>query len=72
LHFRLRRGPLARRSSEGACTQDASKHCSSEIPDVTRITAFPELRNLLKSHPIDPLRAFGQECRAELQALKDP
>jgi hypothetical protein len=32
---------------------------------------FPELRSLLKSHPIDPLRAFSEECRAELQALKD-
>jgi hypothetical protein len=33
---------------------------------------FPELRNLLKSHPIDPLRTFSEECRAELQAFKDP
>ena len=32
---------------------------------------FPELRDLLKSHPIDPLRAFSEECRAELQGLKD-
>jgi hypothetical protein len=33
---------------------------------------FPELRDLLKTHPIDPLRAFSEECRAELQAFKDP
>jgi hypothetical protein len=33
---------------------------------------FPELRALLKSHPIDPLRAFSEECRTELQVLKDP
>jgi hypothetical protein len=33
---------------------------------------FPELRDLLKTHPIDPLRAFSEECRAELQGLKDP
>jgi hypothetical protein len=33
---------------------------------------FPELRDLLKSHPIDPLRTFSEECRAELQAFKDP
>jgi hypothetical protein len=32
---------------------------------------FPELRGLLKSHPIDPLRTFSEQCRAELQALKD-
>jgi hypothetical protein len=30
---------------------------------------FPELRKLMNSHAIDPLRAFGEECRAELQAL---
>jgi hypothetical protein len=33
---------------------------------------FPELRDLLKTHPIDPLRALSEECRAELQGLKDP
>ena len=26
---------------------------------------------LVNSHPIDPLRAFSEECRAELQALQD-
>ena len=30
---------------------------------------FPELRKLMNSHAIDPLQAFGEECRAELQAL---
>jgi|ERR1700739_451326 hypothetical protein len=30
-----------------------------------------ELRNLLDSHAIDPLRDFSEECRAELEALKD-
>ena len=29
----------------------------------------PELRELISSHSIDPLRAFSKECRAELQAL---
>ena len=33
---------------------------------------FPELRNLLNTHPMDPLRAFSEECRAELQAFRDP
>jgi hypothetical protein len=33
---------------------------------------FPELRNLLNTHPMDPLRAFSGECRAELQAFRDP
>ena len=33
---------------------------------------FPELRKLMDSHAIDPLRAFSDECRAELQALKHP
>jgi hypothetical protein len=33
---------------------------------------FPELRDLLKTHPIDPLRAFSEECRVELLALKYP
>ncbi len=32
---------------------------------------FPELRDLMSSHAIDPLRAFSEECRAELQALQD-
>jgi hypothetical protein len=29
---------------------------------------FPELRKLMNSRAIDPLHAFGEECRAELQA----
>jgi hypothetical protein len=33
---------------------------------------FPELRSLMNSHPIDPLRAFSEECRAELETLRDP
>jgi hypothetical protein len=33
---------------------------------------FPELRELLNTQGLDPLRAFSEECRAELQALKDP
>jgi hypothetical protein len=32
---------------------------------------FPELRNLLNSDSIDPLRAFSEECRAELRSLRD-
>src|SRR4051794_8835563 len=32
---------------------------------------FPELRSLIASHPMDPLRAFSEECRFELEALKD-
>jgi hypothetical protein len=31
---------------------------------------FPELRELMSSHAIDPLRAFSEECRAELQDRK--
>jgi hypothetical protein len=27
---------------------------------------FPELRDLMNSHTIDPLRAFSEECREEL------
>jgi hypothetical protein len=34
--------------------------------------AFPEFRKLLNTQAFDPLRAFSEECRAELQALKDP
>ena len=30
---------------------------------------FPELRSLMNSHAVDPLRTFGEACRAELQAL---
>jgi hypothetical protein len=33
---------------------------------------FLELRELTNSHAIDPLRAFSETCRAELQALKAP
>jgi hypothetical protein len=32
---------------------------------------FPEVRALVSSHAIDPLRAFSEECRAELRALSD-
>jgi hypothetical protein len=32
---------------------------------------FTELRDLMNSHPIDPLRAFSEECRAELETLRD-
>jgi hypothetical protein len=30
---------------------------------------LPEVRKLMDSHAIDPLRTFSEECRAELQAL---
>jgi hypothetical protein len=30
---------------------------------------FPEVRKLVNSHAIDPLRAFADECRAEMRAL---
>ena len=33
---------------------------------------FPELRKLMSSHAVDPLRAFSEECHAELQALTAP
>jgi hypothetical protein len=33
---------------------------------------FHEFRELVKSHTIDLLRPFTDECRAELQALRDP
>ena len=32
---------------------------------------FPELRKMMDSHAIDPLRAFSEECRGELLSLKD-
>jgi hypothetical protein len=32
---------------------------------------FPEIRELMKRHAVNPLRAFSEECRAELQALTD-
>jgi hypothetical protein len=31
---------------------------------------FPELRELIKSHTMDPLRAFSEGCREELSYLK--
>ena len=31
---------------------------------------FPELRLLMESHAMDPLREFGEVCREELAALK--
>ena len=33
---------------------------------------FPELRELMNSDAIDPLRAFSEECRTELQTPKIP
>jgi hypothetical protein len=35
-------------------------------------TTFPELPELMDSDVIDPLRTFGEMCRAELQVLKAP
>jgi hypothetical protein len=37
------------------------------IPNKT----FSDLRDLMSSHAVNPLRAFSEECRAELQALND-
>jgi hypothetical protein len=31
---------------------------------------FPEVRKLVNSRGIDPLRAFSEECRTEMRALK--
>jgi hypothetical protein len=31
---------------------------------------FPEVRKLVNSRGIDPLRIFSEECRTELRALK--
>ena len=31
---------------------------------------FPEVRTMIARHAMDPLRAFSEECRAELQGLK--
>jgi hypothetical protein len=33
---------------------------------------FPEIRKLINSHTIDPLREFSEECRAELEGLRSP
>jgi hypothetical protein len=38
------------------------------IPNKT----FSDLRDLMSSHAVNPLRAFSEECRAELQALNYP
>ena len=35
------------------------------IPNKT----FSDLRDLMSSHAVNPLRAFSEECRSELQAL---
>ena len=31
---------------------------------------FPEVRKLMNSHAIDPLRAFSEECRDELSKVQ--
>ena len=33
---------------------------------------FPELRKLMDSHAIDPLRVFSEKCREELRGLQSP
>ena len=33
---------------------------------------FPELRKLIDGHALDPLRAFSEECRAELSKVASP
>jgi hypothetical protein len=40
--------------------------CSPRIQNKT----FPELRLLMESHAMDPLREFGEVCREELADLK--
>ena len=32
---------------------------------------FPQLREMVDGHAVDPLRMFSEECRAELEALSD-
>jgi|ERR1700722_3156698 hypothetical protein len=32
---------------------------------------FPQIREMVNSHYVDPLRAFSEQCRAELEALGD-
>ena len=32
---------------------------------------FSEIRELMNGHAVNPLRAFSEECQAELQALSD-
>jgi len=32
---------------------------------------FSEVRELMNGHAVNPLRAFSEECRAELRALND-
>jgi hypothetical protein len=44
----------------------------SDLKTIVVEKTFPELRELMNSHAIDPLRAFSEICRAELQALKAP
>ena len=33
--------------------------------------SFPEVRHMMNGHAVNPLRAFAEECRAELEALSD-
>jgi hypothetical protein len=33
---------------------------------------FPELRKLMDSHALDPLRVFSEKCREELRGLRSP
>jgi hypothetical protein len=33
--------------------------------------SFPQFREMVNSHAVDPLRAFSEQCRAELQTLND-
>ena len=33
---------------------------------------FPELRKLMDSHALDPLRVFSEKCREELRGLQSP
>jgi hypothetical protein len=32
---------------------------------------FSEVRELMNSHAVNPLRAFSEQCRAELHSLND-
>ena len=43
---------------------------ASDSPRTIRTKTFPEVRKLVNSRGIDPLRAFSEECRTEMRALK--
>jgi hypothetical protein len=56
--------------SAGRCDdQGRPRRDPRHLPSKPTNKSFSDLRDLMRSHDVNPLRAFCEECRAKFQAL---